>query len=410
MLVALLLLLLPAGTTAGSPDPYAGRCSPLWPGDPKAHGCWAWDWQFAFHPVTTSSPTVGDSSGGLHINGSWHFFYSCQGGWCHLETQDLVNYESHGIVHAGQSRGWPKTLDLGTGSVTAAADGSGDILAYCNNQAGHMRSTDGMKTWTAYNTTTVGSPGGRDQARPLQSSDGTWFQMMGCSAKKKADGAGVCRFKARDDTLANWKYDGNIFESNATWSVMGGNSISFYEVPDFYPLTNSNGVTKHVLVVDPWGNDKGYHVHNVEWRSGTWSADGSSFSVEQTGVLDYGWWYAARSITTMANKGSDRRLMSGNIGTDVTHGAAPVGGSVLGAGGIRMFTSLPREISLAEDGSTVHVKPPVELSEGLRISGAAPKTATVPSFTCGQQTLLGSNVSSAEFRVRKRSFPPLFLY
>ena len=48
--------------------------------------------------LCTSSPTVGDSSGGLHINGSWHFFYSCQGGWCHLETQDLVNYESHGIV------------------------------------------------------------------------------------------------------------------------------------------------------------------------------------------------------------------------------------------------------------------------------------------------------------------------
>jgi hypothetical protein len=39
--------------------------------------------------------------------------------------------------------------------------------------------------------------------------------------------------------------------------------------------------------------------------------------------------------------------MSGNIGTDVTRGAGSVGGSVKGAGGIRMFTSLPREISLA---------------------------------------------------------------
>ena len=267
------------------------------------------------------------------------------------------------------SAGYPNHLGLGTGSVTAAADGSGDILAYCNNVAGHMRSTDDMKTWTAYATTTVGNPGGRDQARPLQSSDGSWFQMMGCSAKAKVNGAGVCRFKALDNTLANWTYDGNIFESNSTWSVMGGNWINFYEVPDFYPLTNAKGVTKHVLVVDPWAQGgpggAGYHVHNVEWRSGTWSADGSSFSIEQTGVLDYGWWYAARSITTMANKGADRRLMSGNIGTDVTHGAASVTGNVKGAGGIRMFTSLPREISLAADGSTVHVKPPAELS-GLR--------------------------------------------
>jgi hypothetical protein len=71
---------------------------------------------------------------------------------------------------------------------------------------------------------------------------------MGCSAKRKENGAGVCRFKARDDTLANWTYDGTIFESNTTWSVMGSNWINFYEVPDFYPLTNADGVTKHVLV------------------------------------------------------------------------------------------------------------------------------------------------------------------
>ena len=397
VLAVLLVALMANAPAASGSGPYAGHCSALWPGDPKDPGCWAFDWQFTFHPVTTSSPTVGDSSGGLHINGSWHFFYSCDGGWCHLETEDLVNYVSHGIVVPKQSSSYPHPLGLGTGSVTAAADGSGDILAYCNNLGGHMRSNDGMRTWTAFATTTTGSPGGRDQARPLQSSDGTWYQMMGCSATHAENGAGVCRFKANDDTLANWTFDGNLFESNATWSAMGANWISFYEVPDFFPLTNSNGVTKHVLVTDPWGNGGpgggGYHVHNVEWRSGTWSADGSSFSVEKTGVLDYGWWYAARSITTVANKGSDRRLMSGNIGTDVTRGAASVEGSVPGAGGIRMFTSLPREISLAADGSTVHVKPPIELSDGLR-SGPA-KTKTLPSFACGQHTSLGVSIMLA---------------
>jgi hypothetical protein len=173
----LVAVLLAAHASASSAGPYAGHCSPLWPGHPKDPGCWAWDWQFSFHPVTTSSPTVGDSSGGLHINGSWHFFYSCTGGWCHLETDDLVDYESHGIIVPKQSPGYPHPLGLGTGSVTAAADGSGDILAYCNNVNGHMRSSDGMKTWTAFATTTSNSPGGRDQARPLQSSDGTWFQV-----------------------------------------------------------------------------------------------------------------------------------------------------------------------------------------------------------------------------------------
>jgi hypothetical protein len=105
MLPVLVPLLLAAATAgaAALPSPPPARkypaCSPLWPaGSPKA-GCWVWDWQFSFHPVTTSSKTVGDSSGGLlDADGVWHTFYSCAGGWCHLSTKDLVHYESHGIV------------------------------------------------------------------------------------------------------------------------------------------------------------------------------------------------------------------------------------------------------------------------------------------------------------------------
>ena len=107
-----------------------------------------------------------------------------------------------------------------------------------------------------------------------------------------------------------------------------------------------------------------------------------------------GWWYAARSIADGTNTG--RRIMSGNIGTDVTHGAQSVGGHVPGAGGIRMFTSLPREVELADDGLTVHVKPPRELS-GLR-SGAA-KATPLAAFKCGQQTSLGADVVTGEFEV-----------
>ena len=61
-----------------------------------------------------------------------------------------------------------------------------------------------------------------------------------------------------------------------------------------------------------------------------------------------------------------------------------------------MFTSLPREVSLADDGVTVHVKPPVELL-GLRAGPAT--TTTLPSLGCGNQTSLGSNVSTADFEV-----------
>jgi sucrose-6-phosphate hydrolase SacC (GH32 family) len=395
LLMQQLLPLVRCSHQPAAAGPYQGHCSSFWPGDPKDPGCWAWDWQFQFHPVTTSSPTVGDSSGGLFVNGSWHTFYSCAGGWCHLSTRDLVHYESHGIIVAKPSPSYPGHLGLGTGSVVAAPDGSGDILGFVNNQGGHMRSEDGMQTWTAYKTTTGPNPGGRDQARPLQSADGTWYQMAGCGG---SDGAAVCRFRASDLSLSNWTYDGKVYVSNSTWTGVGGNWVNFYEVPDFYPLTSSKGVTKHVLVTDPWASGgpggAGYHVHNVEWRTGVWSADGKHFAVEKTGCLDYGWWYAARSITNLSNSG--RRLMSGNIGTDVTQGSHSVEGHVPGAGGIRMFTSLPREVSLADDGSTVHVKPPLEL-EGLRAGPA--KTTTLAAFACGKQTLLDSNITTGEFQV-----------
>ena len=61
-----------------------------------------------------------------------------------------------------------------------------------------------------------------------------------------------------------------------------------------------------------------------------------------------------------------------------------------------MYTSLPREVELADDGLTVHVKPPRELS-GLR-AGAA-KATPLAAFKCGQQTSLGADVVTGEFEV-----------
>ena len=46
-----------------------------------------------------------------------------------------------GIVQAQPSADYPKRLSLGTGSVTAAPDGSGDVIAFFNNQGAHMQPT-----------------------------------------------------------------------------------------------------------------------------------------------------------------------------------------------------------------------------------------------------------------------------
>ena len=60
--------------------------------------------------------------------------------------------------------------------------------------------------------------------------------------------------------------------------------------------------------------------------------------------MDYGWWYAARSTSDASNSG--RRMIWGVIAIDVTQEAEarPLN---------RLHSSLPREVSLAEDGTTV---------------------------------------------------------
>ena len=112
---------------------------------------------------------------------------------------------------------------------------------------------------------------------------GRGSRWLGDGGGKGPQGAAVCRFKATDVSLANWTYDGLLFQSNSTWSGVGGRFVSVYEVPDFFPLTSSKGATKHVLGTDPWAQGgpggPGCPVHNVEWRSGTWSADGKDFAV-----------------------------------------------------------------------------------------------------------------------------------
>ena len=206
------LLLAAALVAVTSASGFPPGCHP-----PIVDPAWTSTWLLSYHPVTPFVPSQGDISGGLLINGTWNLFTSCTGGWCHLSTPDLVHYQSHGIIQARSSPGYPKSLGLGTGSVLPSPDGDG-ILGWVNNINGHMISRDGMRTWTALPTTTKDSPGGRDQARPLQSSDGTWFQMMGCGTAAEGE---VCRFKSTDPKkLSSWTYDGSLFSKNSTYLGM----------------------------------------------------------------------------------------------------------------------------------------------------------------------------------------------
>ena len=66
---------------------------------------------------------------------------------------------------------------------------------------------------------------------------------------------------------------------------------------------------------------------------------------------------------------------------------------------IRFYTALPREITLAPDGKTVHVRPPEELV-GLRAKGVAPAVVADVALACGSRTPLSSTLRGAEFKVQ----------
>jgi hypothetical protein len=361
----------------------------------------------SFHPRSG-----GDISGGLFLNGSWHVFP----GYTHLVTSNLVDYSDWGNV-AESCDGCPS--GLGTGSIQPMPGGG--IAGYTNNGTGYVVSHDGMRTWRAevlhlelFNMSAAGNPscatlqlplpccgtvagcghpndqcagdctipgGGRDYARPLQSRSGDWFMMIGCSTNiynpawpipAGETGAGAtCRYKAVGNTsqLSTWSFDGFLFIRNSTiFRPSDPSSALTDEVPDFFELNSSRGVSRHVLIFDPLGttpchSEQGCYpegrttqAHNVEWRTGDWSDDGSLFAPEPgaQGTLDYGMWYAPRSVADGSNTG--RRLIWGNIASDITATAVPEHPVK------RYMTSLPRELSLAADAKTVLVTAPPELA------------------------------------------------
>lgn len=385
------------------PEPQQKTSSPAAVTTRGADPYWPKQWRQTFHPVAPGTSAQGDISGGLlRDDGVWHLFKGCHGGtfpagaWCHLTTTNLVDYVSHGPMVVPPSAAFPKPLTLGTGAVQPLPDGSGTIAAFINHFDAYATSSDGMRSWTARNFSvpvSIKPPGAeRDMARPLQSASGDWYMMVGCGLPPVGSSplrgpAAVCRYKASDvNALANWTFDGFLHVSNTSFF---GQPLNFYEVPDFFPLDTHDttvdpsarprvaagsahatagtaasstalgngtfGSSTHVLVVDAWAffEGRGIFVHNVEWHSGEWAADGGDFAVQAAGCLDYGWWYAARSTASESNRG--RRMIWGVIATDVTHynESRPCN---------RLFSSLPRELFLASDQRTVHVRPPPELA------------------------------------------------
>jgi sucrose-6-phosphate hydrolase SacC (GH32 family) len=397
----------------------------------------------SFHPVVPGLlgdfGLQGDTCGGLYHNDAWHIFVTIgsapgvkplpgrrftHGTWAHLRSSNLVDFEA--MIDPNEPMG-------GTGGVTPLPGGGVgswfNDLPQIQDMETHqavmgVTNDPELRTWETANVSYKLdlNRSYRDTARPIQSRDGTWWQMIGCdtggrgaiACAPRVCNAAICQFQAEGRSLNSWEYKQALFTFDKT---LFGQPFSFGEVPDFFPMTSPSGKQRHVLTVcavnkpcqsTPTfscvknGFQPGWNPHNVEYVVGDWADDGSSFEPLQRGVLDYGHWYAARTVADDSNSG--RRLIVGNVRSDITQGKLPIDMSdstndlrATGGfnGGPNFFTSLPRELRL-KDNDRLAVLPPKEL-EALRLG--APVTKTVPSLKCGQRLPIGFRGRLAEVAV-----------
>ena len=190
-----------------------------------------------------------------------------------------------------------------------------------------------LRTWIKRPTPVIPAPppsmkvtGFRDPApwrEPALYPDG-WLMAVGSGTKE--NGGCVLLYKSRD--LQTWEYLHPVIGSAKTGSETTNpvDSGDMWECPDLFPLG-----TKHVLIYSTQGK--------VFWKTGSMSASDLLFHEEQSGLLDYGSFYAPK--TQLDKQGN--RILWGWI--QETRPEAEYSAS-----GWAGLISLPRVLTLGPDG------------------------------------------------------------
>ena len=161
----------------------------------------------------------------------------------------------------------------------------------------------------------------------------TWWLILGSGTREK--GGTILLYRSTD--LRKWTYVHAMIEAgpsgkNTTNPVDDGD---MWECPDFFPLG-----AKYVLLISTMGK--------VRWKVGSYR--NLQFTPEKEGVVDYGAYYAAKSM--LDREGS--RILWGWIPEtrpEAEHAAAGWAGAM----------SLPRVLSLTENGElAMRVSPAVQ--------------------------------------------------
>jgi beta-fructofuranosidase len=308
---------------------------------------------------------MNDPNGPIFYKGRYHMFfqYNPNGAfwgsmhWAHASSPDMVRWKHEPIALAPTPGGYDRD---GVFSGSAVLDGETPTVIYTGvlpavspsqvtlDDGQHKwrevqclatsRDTD-LHTWYKLAEPIIAWPpkglnitGFRDPGVWREGTD--WLLTLGSGIR--GQGGAVLLYRSSD--LRHWAYLHPLIEGRGT-GRQAANPVDngeMWECPDFFPLAD-----RHVLLFAT--------MNKVFWKTGRYRD--RSFTAEKEGVVDFGAYYAAK---TMLDKDGNRILWGWIPETRPQ--------AEYRAAGWAGLMSLPRGLSLASDGSLeMSVAPAVQM-------------------------------------------------
>jgi beta-fructofuranosidase len=312
---------------------------------------------------------MNDPNGPIFWKGKYHMFFQYNPNaavwgdmhWAHAVSPDMIHWRHLPVALAPTPNGpdadgcfsgtavvrdgIPTFLYTGVAKAPEAEatirDGHNDFR---ETQLYATSSDPDLRTWTKRASPVIATPpkgmpvtGFRDPApwREPSLAGGQWLMAVGSGTKEH----GGCVLLYQSSDLQTWEYLHIVAGGAATGSNTSNpvDSGDMWECPDLFPLGN-----KHVLIYSTQGK--------VFWKTGELDPKDLIFHEQQSGLLDYGSFYAPK---TQLDKSGDRILWGWIQETRPE--------AEYRASGWAGMMSLPRVLTLGQDGRLkVTVDPAVE--------------------------------------------------
>jgi beta-fructofuranosidase len=253
---------------------------------------------------------MNDPNGPIFFRGRYHMFHQYNPkaaiwgnmNWAHATSNDMIHWHHEPIALSPTADGPDRdgvfsgsaVIDQGRPVViyTAVAPPAIDGEATLRDGAHTWRETqclalaqdDDLRTWKKLPNPVIAAPplgvsvtGFRDPC--LWREGNLWMLVLGSGFPQK--GGAILLYSSPD--LRKWTYLHPLVEgSPVTGKVVNPvDSGEMWECPDFFPLGN-----KHVLLISTMGK--------VHWKIGSYARQ--RFSPEKEGVVDWGSYYAAKTM------------------------------------------------------------------------------------------------------------------